>query len=67
MHHEPFFGASPYYVAMATVGAGIILAYWLPRFFSGGAARGQVPVPVPFFRVTVATDRRFSRPSSTTS
>jgi NhaP-type Na+/H+ or K+/H+ antiporter len=35
MHDAPFFGLSPYHIAMAAVGAGIILAYWLPRFFSG--------------------------------
>jgi NhaP-type Na+/H+ or K+/H+ antiporter len=32
---EPFFGLSPYHVAMAAIGAAIILAYWLPRFISG--------------------------------
>jgi NhaP-type Na+/H+ or K+/H+ antiporter len=32
---EAFFSLTPYHVAMATVGAGIILAYWIPRFFSG--------------------------------
>lgn len=35
MDSEPFFGVSAYHVAMVAVGAGIILAYWLPRFFSG--------------------------------
>jgi len=32
---EPFFGLAAYHVAMAVVGAGIILAYWTPRFLSG--------------------------------
>jgi NhaP-type Na+/H+ or K+/H+ antiporter len=32
---EAFFSLAPYHVAMATMGAGIILAYWIPRFFSG--------------------------------
>ncbi|HYW15545.1 MAG TPA: cation:proton antiporter [Allosphingosinicella sp.] len=35
MHDEPFFSLSAYHIAMAAIGAGIILAYWLPRFFSG--------------------------------
>jgi NhaP-type Na+/H+ or K+/H+ antiporter len=35
MDSEPFFGISPHHTAMAAIGAGIILAYWLPRFFSG--------------------------------
>ena len=33
--HEPFFGLSPYHIAMALIGASIILAFWLPRFISG--------------------------------
>lgn len=32
---EPFFGLSSYHVSMVGIGASIILAYWLPRFFSG--------------------------------
>jgi hypothetical protein len=32
---EKFFSFSSYHVALAVVGAGIILAYWIPRFFSG--------------------------------
>jgi NhaP-type Na+/H+ or K+/H+ antiporter len=32
---EHFFSLSSYHVALAAVGAGIILAYWVPRFFSG--------------------------------
>ncbi len=35
MEGDPFFGLHPYHVAMAAIGAGIILAYWIPRFFSG--------------------------------
>lgn len=35
MTHEPFFGFSAYHVAMVAIGTGLILAYWLPRFFSG--------------------------------
>jgi NhaP-type Na+/H+ or K+/H+ antiporter len=35
MAGEAFFGFEPYHVAMAAIGAGIILAYWIPRFFSG--------------------------------
>jgi NhaP-type Na+/H+ or K+/H+ antiporter len=35
MHDEPFFGLAAYHIALAAIGAGIILAYWLPRFFSG--------------------------------
>ncbi len=35
MGEEPFFGLDAYHVALATVGAGIILAYWTPRFLSG--------------------------------
>jgi NhaP-type Na+/H+ or K+/H+ antiporter len=35
MAKEVFFGFEPYHVAMAAIGAGIILAYWIPRFFSG--------------------------------
>lgn len=35
MPSEPFFELNPYHVAMAALGAGIILAYWLPRFLSG--------------------------------
>ena len=35
MENEPFFGVNAYHVAMAAIGAAIILAYWLPRFFSG--------------------------------
>lgn len=32
---EPFFELSPYHVVLTALGAGIILAYWIPRFFSG--------------------------------
>ena len=32
---EPFFGFAPYHIALAAVGAGIIVAFWVPRFFSG--------------------------------
>ena len=32
---EPFFGFSPYHVVLTALGAGIILAFWIPRFFSG--------------------------------
>jgi NhaP-type Na+/H+ or K+/H+ antiporter len=32
---DPFFGLSAYHIALAAIGAGIILAYWTPRFFSG--------------------------------
>lgn len=35
MATETFFGFNSYHVAMATMGGGIILAYWIPRFFSG--------------------------------
>lgn len=32
---EPFFGLSSYHVVLTALGAGIILAFWIPRFFSG--------------------------------
>lgn len=35
MESEPFFGLAPYHVALAVFGASILLAFWLPRFFSG--------------------------------
>ena len=35
MSSEPFFGLAPEHVAMATLGGGIVLAYWLPRYVSG--------------------------------
>ena len=35
MSSQPFFGVDPYHVALAALGAGIILAFWVPRFFSG--------------------------------
>ena len=36
MHaEEPFFGFAPYHVALALIGASIIVAFWVPRFFSG--------------------------------
>lgn len=35
MADEPFFGLDGYHVALAAMGAGLILAYWIPRFFSG--------------------------------
>jgi NhaP-type Na+/H+ or K+/H+ antiporter len=35
MASSEFFGLEPYHVAMAAVGTGIIVTYWVPRFFSG--------------------------------
>ena len=35
METSPLFGFAGYHVALAAIGAGIILAYWIPRFFSG--------------------------------
>lgn len=35
MDGDAFFELKPYHVALAAIGAGIILAYWLPRLFSG--------------------------------
>lgn len=35
MSDSPFFGLASYHVAMAAIGAAIILAYWIPRFLSG--------------------------------
>jgi NhaP-type Na+/H+ or K+/H+ antiporter len=35
MASKEFFGLEPYHIAMMAIGAGIILAYWIPRFFSG--------------------------------
>ncbi|GLQ57189.1 cation:proton antiporter [Devosia nitrariae] len=35
MQSESFFGLDPYHVAMVAIGAGMILAYWIPRFLSG--------------------------------
>ncbi|HEY0013044.1 MAG TPA: cation:proton antiporter [Allosphingosinicella sp.] len=35
MASEGFYGLEAYHVAMAAIGAGIILAYWIPRFLSG--------------------------------
>ena len=35
MSPEPFFGLDAYHVALAALGAGIILAFWVPRLFSG--------------------------------
>lgn len=35
MNDQPFFALSSYHVGMALVGAGIIAAFWLPRFLSG--------------------------------
>jgi NhaP-type Na+/H+ or K+/H+ antiporter len=35
MANEAFYGFEPYHVGMAAVGATIIVAYWIPRFFSG--------------------------------
>lgn len=32
---EPLFGLEAYHLALATLGAGIIVAFWIPRFFSG--------------------------------
>ena len=34
MDDQPFFALSSYHVGMALVGAGIIAAFWLPRFLS---------------------------------
>ena len=35
MASTEFFGLEPYHIAITAIGAGIILAYWIPRFFSG--------------------------------
>lgn len=35
MGDEPFFGFSAYHIALMAAGAGIIVSYWAPRFFSG--------------------------------
>ncbi len=35
MSDEPFYGFDSYHIAMAVFGAAILLAFWLPRFFSG--------------------------------
>ncbi len=35
MSEEPFFSFDPYHIALAALGAGIVLALWLPRFLSG--------------------------------
>ena len=35
MADKGFYGFEAYHVAMAAIGAGIILAYWIPRFLSG--------------------------------
>lgn len=35
MSTESFFGLEAYHVALATLGTGIILAFWVPRLFSG--------------------------------
>ena len=32
---EPLFGFEAYHVALATLGIGIIIAFWIPRFLSG--------------------------------
>jgi NhaP-type Na+/H+ or K+/H+ antiporter len=32
---EGFYGLEAYHVAMAAIGAGILLAFWIPRFLSG--------------------------------
>ncbi|WP_239804898.1 cation:proton antiporter [Croceicoccus hydrothermalis] len=34
MDDKAFYGLDPYHVTLATAGAAIILAYWLPRYFS---------------------------------
>lgn len=34
MNDAPFFGLSAYHIALAVLGAVVILAYWLPRFIS---------------------------------
>jgi NhaP-type Na+/H+ or K+/H+ antiporter len=35
LESEPFFGFVPYHVALAVIGASIVLAFWVPRFISG--------------------------------
>lgn len=35
MESDAFFSLSPYHVALAVLGFGVVVAYWLPRFFSG--------------------------------
>ena len=35
LSEEPFFGFDSYHISLAALGAGIIIAFWLPRFFSG--------------------------------
>lgn len=35
MSEQSFFSLDPYHVALSALGAGIIIAYWLPRFLSG--------------------------------
>lgn len=35
MDDQPFFALSSYHVGMTLIGAGIIAAFWLPRFLSG--------------------------------
>lgn len=35
MNEQAFFGLSAYHLAMMLVGAGVIVAFWLPRFLSG--------------------------------
>lgn len=35
MNEQAFFGLSAYHFAMMLVGAGVIVAFWLPRFLSG--------------------------------
>src|SRR5687768_2251742 len=34
MQEGAFFGLNPYHVALAALGCGVIVAYWLPRFMS---------------------------------
>ncbi|MGB3553874.1 MAG: cation:proton antiporter, partial [Jannaschia sp.] len=34
MNDAPFFGLYPYHLVLSSVGAAVILAYWLPRFIS---------------------------------
>lgn len=44
MNDQPFFALSNYHVGMALIGAGIIAAYWLPRFLSGREPAASAPL-----------------------
>lgn len=35
MEGQPFFGLNPYHLTITAIGGGILVAYWVPRFFSG--------------------------------